>query len=80
MVNWWQDPAVEAGLAVAYVDMIFLLLGVYGYVFIRSRMACLTESSSRWEYFQLFGVEYAVIRGRLPFRRPLVSVRVSIVS
>jgi membrane-bound ClpP family serine protease len=33
MVHWWQDPAVEASLAVAYVDMIFLLLGIYGYVF-----------------------------------------------
>ena len=33
MVHWWQDPAVEAILAVVHVDMIFLLLGVFGYVF-----------------------------------------------
>jgi len=46
---------VEAGLAVAHVDIIFLLLGLYG-----------------WEYFQSFSVEYAIIRGRLPFRWPLV--------
>jgi hypothetical protein len=32
-----------------------------------------------WEYFQSFGVEYAVIRGRLPFRWPLVSDRTSLV-
>lgn len=29
---------------------------------------------SRWEYFLSLDVEYAVIRGRLAFRWPLVSV------
>lgn len=33
MVTWWQDPEIEARLAVLYVNMIYLLLGVYGYVF-----------------------------------------------
>lgn len=33
MVHWWQDPAVEARLAVVYADMTFLLLGIYGCVF-----------------------------------------------
>lgn len=32
MVHWWQDPTVEARLAVLYVNIVFLLLDVYGYV------------------------------------------------
>ena len=80
MVHWWQDPVVEASLAIVYVDVIFWLLGVYWYVFRSWRKACLTESLSSWEYLQSFGVEYAVIRGRLPFRWPLVSGGVSLVS
>jgi len=42
---------VEVRLAIDYVYIVFLLLGVYG-----------------WEYFQTFGIEYAIIRRRLPFR------------
>ncbi|KAG8215902.1 hypothetical protein J3R82DRAFT_7872, partial [Butyriboletus roseoflavus] len=63
MVRWWQDPGVEDRLAVLYVNMIYLLLGVYG-----------------WEYFQSFGVEYAIIRGRLAFRWVLVSYHIFVFS
>lgn len=35
---------------------------------------------SRWEYLLTFGVEYAIIRRRLPFRWPLVSSHVFFVS
>ncbi|KAI9462117.1 hypothetical protein HD554DRAFT_1476745 [Boletus coccyginus] len=55
MVHWWQDPAVEAQLALVFVNMTYFLLGIYA-----------------WEYFLTLHVEYAVIRGRLPFRWPLV--------
>ncbi|KAH0835765.1 hypothetical protein J3R83DRAFT_9603 [Lanmaoa asiatica] len=51
----WRAPALQARLAIIDMNIIFLLLGLYG-----------------WEYFQSFDVEYAVIRGRLSFRWPLI--------
>ena len=77
MAHWWQDPAVDAKLAVVYADTILVLLGIFGYVFfLRGGNACFTGSLSRWEYVRSFDVEYAIIRRRLPFRWYLVSGRV----
>lgn len=68
----WDEPAVEARLGVIIMNIVFLLLGLYGYAqLIQERHAL--ELFSRWEYFQSFDVEYAVLRGRLSFRWPLVS-------
>ncbi|KAN0078411.1 hypothetical protein V8E55_010468 [Tylopilus felleus] len=55
----WSSPAEEAQLDVIYMNISFLLLGLYG-----------------WEYLSSLGVEYAVLRGRLGFRWPLVSYTV----
>ncbi|KAI9567127.1 hypothetical protein HD554DRAFT_1026886 [Boletus coccyginus] len=63
MVHWWQDPAREAQLAVVYVNVSWLLFGIY-----------------IWEYFLTLRVEYAVIRGRLPVRWPLVPYLVGRIS
>ena len=33
MVHWWQDPVIEAQLALVYVNTTYFLLGIYTYVF-----------------------------------------------
>lgn len=70
----WQDPALEARLEVINMNIIYLLLGFYGYVHLTEEKRVF-ESLPRWEYFHSLDVEYAVIRGRLSFRWPLVSSR-----
>ncbi|KAG8215901.1 hypothetical protein J3R82DRAFT_7871 [Butyriboletus roseoflavus] len=78
----WEDPAVETRSAIVGEEVMFLLLGVYGYVFLLScREKFMFERSyARWEYLQSLDVEYAVIRGRLSFRWPLVSRHIFLVS
>lgn len=73
----WQDPDLQARLTVVTMNMIFFVLGLYGYVHLIQETRVL-ESLPRWEYFQSLDVEYAVIRGRLSFRWPLVSSRAMI--
>ncbi|KAG9312687.1 hypothetical protein JVU11DRAFT_7105 [Chiua virens] len=36
MVHWWQDPAVEACISAAYGNVIFLLLGAYGWEYFQN--------------------------------------------
>lgn len=71
----WGEPALEARLEVINMNITFLLLGIYGYVHLIEEKRVL-ESLPRWEYFHSLDVEYAVLRGRLSFRWPLVSSRV----
>lgn len=71
----WSSPAEEAQLDVIYMNISFLLLGLYGYVRRLHLESHVLKLLYRWEYLSSLGVEYAVLRGRLGFRWPLVSRR-----
>lgn len=70
----WEVSPAEPSIVVLNANIVFLLLGLYGYVFsLASKRMNGLKSLSRWEYVQSLDIEYAVIRGRLSFRWPLVS-------
>lgn len=74
----FQDPSPQRGLGVLNTNIIFLLLGIYGYVvsFIDLIQRYLVNGLtllSRWEYIHSLHVECAFICGQLTFRLSLVS-------
>ena len=71
-----QDSSVQPDFAALNSNIVFVLLGIFGYaVFFVKRTNGLTLLS-RCEYFQSLQVEYALICGRLAFRSSLVRIRI----
>lgn len=71
-----QEPAAPPDLWGLCVNIIFLLLGIYGYV-VRLKRTCWFTLPSSWEYVQSLHVEWALVCRRLAFRLSLVRGHLS---
>jgi hypothetical protein len=71
-----QDPSVDPEFAALNSNIVFLLLGIFGYAVLFIKRANGLTLLSRWEYLQSLCVEYALVCGRLAFRLSLVRIHV----